>query len=357
MGIYAQHAAEYADAGVPVFPVNTREKKPAVKGWQKTTPRRSRAWAHGRLGSSDGLGIVMGKPSGITEIDVDAVGEAWIGAAVERFGETPIIIRTASGKAKLWYRHNGEGRRIRPFQGQPLDILGDGFTVAPPSWREDLAASYAFRTGGLADLANLPTIPPEALGGFTRAAEGVQTGTRNDSLWRWCMAEARHCDDVETLIDVAETWASAFPDPLSRAEVERCARSAWRYEASGRNYLGLKRPQLTRGDFIMDNLIDHPEAFALYQLFTRWHSNRPSFAIAPRAMSEAAHPPWPRRKIAEARDILLERGLIEEVRPPNKRMRKAGLYRLKAGLPETGHNHYTPLPLGGAGGEEERGSA
>ncbi|MEQ8431717.1 MAG: bifunctional DNA primase/polymerase [Roseovarius sp.] len=330
MNVFAQNACEYADRGLAAFPVDTRHKRPAVKGWQKATPGDARKWARSpKFGASDGLGIVMGQQSWVTEVDVDAVGEAWLAAAMQRFGETPISISTASGKSKLWYRHNGEPRKIRPFNGLPIDILGAGFTIAPPSWREDLGASYAFRTGSLSDIANLPTIPTGAFDvGTFQAAEGVQAGQRNQSLWRWCMAQARYCDDVAALVDAAATWVSAFPDPLSAGEIERCAKSAWSYQSTGRNYLGLKKPQLSEGDFIMDNLIEYPEAFALHQLFQRWHGNRSSFAIAPRAMSEAQSPPWPRRRIEQARDILVERGYLEEISAPTKSKRKAGLYRL-----------------------------
>ena len=118
MNVFALNACEYADRGLGAFPVDTRHKRPSVKGWQTATPLQARKWAKSaRLGSVDGLGIVMGKQSWVTEIDVDAVGEAWLAAAVQRFGETPISIITASGKSKLWYRHNGEGRMIRPFKG------------------------------------------------------------------------------------------------------------------------------------------------------------------------------------------------------------------------------------------------
>ncbi|SLN72048.1 hypothetical protein ROJ8625_03782 [Roseivivax jejudonensis] len=330
MGVFAQHAPHFADHGLATFPVDTRAKRPAVKGWQHANANKSRAWARSsRLANADGLGLVMGKPSGLVEVDVDAVGDAWLAVAVDRFGETPITIRTASGKSKLWYRHNGEGRAIRPLSNQPIDILGDGFTIAPPSRREDLGASYAFRTGGLGDIANLPTIPAAALStGSLRAAESIGKGERNNSLFRWCMAEARHCDDVETLIDAAETWCSAFPNPLGLREVEGCARSAWKYEAAGRNFLGLKKPQITNGDRIMDGLIDQPEAYALYLLFQRWHPNRQSFAIAPTAMSKAGSPPWPRRRIECARDVLLERGYLAERRSPDKSRRQCGLYSL-----------------------------
>ncbi|RMC35371.1 bifunctional DNA primase/polymerase [Paracoccus alkanivorans] len=345
MGIYAQHAPIYAAAGLPVFPVDVRNKKPAVKNWQNATPRQSRGWASSaRLAANDGLGIVMGKPSGITEIDVDAVGDAWVTAALERFGQTPVVIRTASGKAKLWYRHNGEGRHVRPFNGLPIDVLGGGFTIAPPSFREDLGASYAFRTGGIEDVCILPTIKDGALSeGFTRAPEAVQRGERNDSLWRYCMSQARHCDDVEALIDVALTWTSAFPEPLPPQEAEACARSAWGYETTGRNYLGLKKPQLTKGDKIMDDLLDAPRALVLLQMFQRWHRTRPFFAIAPRAMSEAGTPPWPRRQIEHARDVLMDRGYIVEVIPPRRGV-SAGHYRLADEMPKSAHNHNTFPP-------------
>jgi hypothetical protein len=342
IGVYAQHVADFADHGLAAFPVDTRAKRPAVKGWQKADAGRSRVWARSpKLASADGLGIVMGRPSGIVEVDVDAVGDAWLAMAVERYGETPITIRTASGKAKLWYRHNGEGRSVRPFSDMPVDILGDGFTIAPPSRRDDLGASYAFRTGCLDDVANLPTIPLGALDfGSQRAAGTVRNGERNTSLWRWCMAEARHCDDVEALIDAAATWCSTFSDPLAAKEVEGCARSAWTYEASGRNFIGLKKPQLTNGDRIMDGLIDQPEAFMLYSMFHRWHANRSSFVIAPRAMSSAGSPPWHYTRIERARDILLDRLFLEEVVAP-RRGKNPGHYKLASRRPTEGGGVYS----------------
>jgi hypothetical protein len=343
--IFATNAPEYADAGLPVFPVKTQLKKPAIRGWQDTTTSKTRSWASNeRLGAEEGLGLLMGDRSRITEIDVDAVGEGWLGIAVEQFGETPIVIRTASGKAKLWYRYNGEGRHIRPFEAQPIDVLGKGFTIAPPSWREDLSASYRFETGSIADTEKLPAIRASVRADVSCIVGSVvNQGQRNNTLWRYCMAQARHCDDLESLIDVAATWTSAFPDPLTLKEVEKCARSAWRYETQGRNFVGLRKPQIIEGHVIMDTLLDQPEAFTLYQLFLRWHSNRRLFAISPRAMSESGSPPWPRGKIERARDVLLERGFIEEVLAPNAKRRTAGRYRLVRGYPGFGNNYYTPL--------------
>lgn len=225
MGVFAEHAPAYMAAGLPVFPVNTRAKRPAVRNWQRSGIHATREWI-GRHGDADGLGLCMGERSRLVEVDVDAAGPACLAEAIERFGETPVVIRTPSDKHKLWYRHNGERRRIRPISGLPIDVLGAGFTVAPPSYRPDLARSYGFLKGSLADLDRLPPIRGGALqSGYQRAAETVREGERNNVLWRWCMVEARFCDDVDALIDAAQTWACAMPVPLDPREVEPRARS------------------------------------------------------------------------------------------------------------------------------------
>ncbi len=133
-----------------------------------------------------------------------------------------------------------------------------------------------------------------------------------------------------------------MPAPLGRAEVERTARSAWRYEIAGRNFVGLHRPQLTARHKAMDELIDEPQAYMLLQMFQCLHCNRPCFAIAPRAMSENGAPPWPRRQIARARNVLLDRGYLLEISPPDAGRGRAGRYRLKC--PDPGTITITPLP-------------
>lgn len=347
MGIFADHAGAFLDAGLAPFPINTTAKRPAVKGWQKASPGLARAWAgNPRLAGADGLGIVMGPASGLVEVDVDAAGDAWLAAAVDRFGDSPIAIQTASGKYKLWFRHNGEGRHIRPLTGLPIDVLGGGFTIAPPSVRSD-GGAYRFIRGGLDDIPRLPIIREGALDfgrqhaterGVDRIPEAVRSGERNDTLWRWTMAQARYCDDVEQLIDAAATWAGAFPDPLSSQEVEKCARSAWAYETSGRNYLGLRRPQLTEKDVAMDVLRDSPDAFYLLSLFERFHRNKAAFFIAPRPLGASLG--WRYARIETARDVLLSRGFIEELRPP-QRGKAPGSYRLNE-MHGSVHNHLTP---------------
>lgn len=349
MGVFSANALEYVAHGLAPFPVDTRAKRPLVRNWQRAGLKATAEWA-ARFVDADGLGIVCGPRSGITEVDVDLVGNAALAAAIERFGETLIIIRTASGKSKLWYRHQGENRRTRVPGDLPIDILGAGLTIAPPSYRPDLNANYRFIVGGLADLDRLPPIKagalemPYAYAG--RPASAIAKGERNLMLWRFCMMDSRQCDDIEALIDRAETFAAQMPVPLDRREVERVARSAWSYEAGRRNFLGMRRPQVTARDAEMDRLMDAPDAFLLLDLFRRFHSHRNSFAIAPSAMSAARIPPWSRERIERARAILIERGFLQEITAPNKGRARAGKYRLAPKMSDSGNNHLHPLSLG-----------
>jgi hypothetical protein len=157
------------------------------------------------------------------------------------------------------------------------------------------------------------------------------------------MSEVRSCDNVEALIDCAQTIVAQMPDPLGTAEVERTARSAWRYEVNGRNFFGLKRPQVTKKDAIMDELSDQPEAYYLLELFQRWHGGR-TFAIAPTAMSRAGNPPWHYSRITRAREVLIQRGFLEVVSPPDRGRKNAGRYRLTDKIADSVNDHYTPAP-------------
>lgn len=126
IGVYGLNAPEYGAEGPGPFPVRTRERKPAVRNWQKPSNQSMSVWSD-KFSNAHGLGTNMGTQSALAQVNVDAVGQVHIAAAVERFGETPVGIQTASGKAKLWYRHNGEQRMIRPFAGLPVDVLGGWF--------------------------------------------------------------------------------------------------------------------------------------------------------------------------------------------------------------------------------------
>ena len=110
-----------------------------------------------------------------------------------------------------------------PIRSVPIDILGDGFVVAPPSIGEK--GPYEIIQGSLADLPALPTLknPPARAGlrpaGPERRQDSVvrASATRRSGATAW--VEAHSCDDFDALLDVARTANADFMPPLADAEV------------------------------------------------------------------------------------------------------------------------------------------
>ena len=114
----------YAEHGIATFPV-TAEKKPAVGGYLHTGLKGSQALA-AKFGNAPALGFVTDDRNGITVLDVDTPDERVLVRALDQHGHTPLIARTGSGKYHAYYRYNGERRRIRPWPGREIDLLGTG---------------------------------------------------------------------------------------------------------------------------------------------------------------------------------------------------------------------------------------
>ena len=130
-GIFSAWQPAYAAHGIPTFPV-TAEKKPATRGYLRTGLRGSTELAR-KFPHADAFGFACGPRSKVTLLDVDSADERALADALSIYGRTPLISRTASGGYHAWFRYNGEGRLIRPAPDKPLDILGGGVAVAPPS--------------------------------------------------------------------------------------------------------------------------------------------------------------------------------------------------------------------------------
>ena len=239
MGVFQQWQPIYAAHNVPTFPVRGDTKRPAVKGYLKVGPQVSERFAD-KFSAYDAFGFAL-KRAGITVLDVDTPDERVLADALDRHGQTPLVIRTGSGNWQAYYRNRGEGRRIRPWSGKPIDVLGDGFTIAPPS--KGALGWYAFVQGTLDDLDRLPSIkglavPSEAPAATPNKPEriAIAKGQRNRELLRFCMTEARSCASLDELLDraaaFAETALSPVPEPVTAEEIKRTAMSAWGYEES-----------------------------------------------------------------------------------------------------------------------------
>lgn len=314
--IFAEWQPRYAEAGIPTFPV--RDKKPAVRHYLRTGLIGSRQLAT-KFGDAPALGFSC-KRAGLTILDVDTPDERVLADALAQYGNSPVIVRSGSGNFQAWFRHNGEGRKIRPDRSKPIDILGGGYVVAPPS--HGGKGAYAFIAGSLADLPSLPTIRlPQAFAAPAASTKPsstlVDVGQRNVGLWRTCMRYAKSCATFDDLLFFAqranaEMLTIALPD----AEVCSIAQSAWQMQCQGKNRFGAEMVVgVTASQF--GKIADPHALMLLMVLRQRWRDGE-AFHVA-NAMAEAMPGNgWPRKRFASARLTLEKAGLLIMVRPPIK---------------------------------------
>ena len=319
-------------------------------------------WRHVKAAHADGLarwakrwptaniGLVCG-PSNLTVIDVD--DPALVDEAERRFGSTPLIDRSPRGGGHLFYRANGEPTRAK-IDGLPIDVRGPGgFLVIPPSVGPN-GNVYAFVRGGLADLEHLPHITPGSLPAkgtvlLSLRNDAICPGTRNNSLWRLCMVEARTCatrDELEARALILNE--SHCNPPLDHREAVKVVNSAWRYQITGQNFIGGERRvfmEITE----LERLAGCPDAVLMLLKLREAHllSAEP-FAVSPKGMSAArVLARWDARRIRRARNHLLNERLLVQVRAGGRGKHDPSLYVLK-GTELLPNITYTLNPLSAA---------
>jgi len=244
-GLFEHWQAEYAARRVATFPVG-RDKNPSVRGYLRVGSKASEQLAI-RFPDATGIGLACARNK-ITVLDVDTSDERVLAGGLSRFGDTPFIVRSGSGNFQAWYRRNGEGRHIRPDPAVPVDILGDGFVVAPPSQAAN--GTYRIIQGSLDDLPGLPTMrrDPANRSQSERLVTGNLTsepfvgmregdGRNNAMLTRGCrMALSAETKDI--LLAMMMEANAQFAEPLPIDEVRKIACSIWRYKTEGRLMIG-----------------------------------------------------------------------------------------------------------------------
>ena len=229
--------------------------------------------------------------------------------AQSRHGRSPFIVRTAFGKWHAYYRFNGERRRIKPDPNVPIDILGAGFVVAPPS--RGGGGYYEIVQGSLDDLHNLPILRglPSQPDQPAQRNEPVYEGRRNDELLRACREHATQCHDEHQLAEFAMIWnrENCVP-PDDPAIVMKTVASVWKFVQSGR---ALKaREQRIEALFLRS-----PDATALLHLLIARYRPGVQFELT---NTYAATIKWDRKRFARARAVLIEDGHIDQLRAAYK---------------------------------------
>jgi hypothetical protein len=277
-----------------------------------------------KFADADAFGFQCGPRSRITLLDIDSNDEGKIADAVKIFGQSPALWQTGSGNYAMPFRYNGEGRRIRPIADLPIDVLGAGFAVAPPS--AGARNRYRFLEGKLTSFCKLPALRlPKSL---TAANEnGIQKGTRSNWLFRRLLREARYCEDFDSLLDVARTQNMDCTPQLSDAEVVSITRSVWQYEIDGNNWVGRKARASTDRDEIL-SLSRFPPGVHLLMLLRVSHTKPGDcFAIDQIKTAELLH--WDRTTVRSAIRFLLGSGHLKRIYWGGKGKNDPHLYELR----------------------------
>lgn len=327
MGIFAEYQPRYASHNIPTFPLSFAdgEKKPAVTNFARFGLKAS-AQLPLKFGEADAFAFMAGKRSGVTVIDIDSPDdEDLLREVLARYGDTPMITRTGSGGFHLYYRHAGEERKIRFDPQVPVDQLGGGVVAAPPS--KGSKGTYQLIRGTLADLDRLPFInQPKAANCDRAVRQLVQAGGRNKALLSYLRGEARHVDDLQTLIDVAQTYADQHLDrtsdhPFTDDEVRNVAKCVFdwtqRKIGEGQYFVGTGRYVIEGHDRLKQAMALGPYAFTLFMHLKVRCGGLASFQIANDMRHDMPDGAWPRRKMQDARQSLIDAGIIKEKHRPS----------------------------------------
>ena len=307
----------YASKQIATFPIHP-DKKPAIRGWHKVGLRGSRELA-AKFTDANAFGFLTGKRSGVTIVDIDTTDERVTADSMARHGDPIIITRTASGKRHLLYRYAGERRRIRPWPGLDIDVLGDGgFAVAPPSILE--RGSYEIIQGHFDDLDRLR--PAKSLDDLKRERPDlnivtggkVEEGHRNTNLWRTCMTQAKRCNTFDDLLSFARSYNEDNMAPhLSDSEVIAIANSAWRYEEAGMNSFGGPRTLAVPEERVFQALCTAragSDALMLYLHLQGQHFWRNEFILS-QAYAKTLR--WTFPRFRKARDTLVKANVLKVI--------------------------------------------
>jgi hypothetical protein len=305
-GLFSKWQPQYAAHKVATFPVviEEEERKPAITNYGKVgLPASAKLASKQKFANVNAFGFMTGARSRITVLDVDTKDERILANALDRHGQTPLVVRSGSGKFHAYYRHAGERRSIRPWKGLPIDVIGGGVIVAPPS--KSVQGQYEIIQGSLDDIERLPVMRDLA---FPRP-EGARDGERSKKLFEHLMRAAHHVDSFDDLLDVGRTFGDNCEPPMEDARVISTTQSAWGYTQRGQNRFGQHGAWFPLDE--INRLVDEVDACHLLA-FLRAHQGPDSTFMCANGLAEKFG--WHRIRLANARRRLIELGYLNVLR-------------------------------------------
>ncbi|WP_287376847.1 primase C-terminal domain-containing protein [Mesorhizobium sp.] len=255
--------------------------------------------------------------AGMLVVDVDCDTPEAREFVRENFGESSVQVRTSRGRHHF-YRFAGKKPQSIRLPGISIDFKAGAneHVVSAGSIRRD-GARYVPAVGRLESVAALPDFIDRRPKLAQVPADKIAAGRRNDELFARALEYARTVENYDQLLaDLLQmrTIQLEAPSDFSDSEVEKIAKSVWRYRLENNLWQGRSSAVKIRRD-IMDRLLrrDHGcDAFTLYTVLQSNHGHIPGrqFPIVPDAMRSAGLIPLCRNHTIRARDILIDEGLL-----------------------------------------------
>jgi hypothetical protein len=344
-GIFATAQPEYAALRIATFPFDATEavkRGPLVSHYNRMGLRASQQMAI-RFPDAPGLAAMAGARNKFTVIDIDergAAGERMLADVQRQFGDAKVVARTGSGGFHAYYRHNGESRKIRADPRKPIDLIGGGPIVLPPT--RGFRGNYEIIHGKIEDLAALEPIRAKSSSSLAETdldLRSARDGGRDKKFWGHVARQAHLVRSLDELIAVASEMNELMAEPWSDTEVDseivkRC-KYWWDKTQKGENWFGIGRYVRTDHKLIDDLMMSDPDAFQLLIFLQRNHWGR-DFALAnetaqllPLNGSKRGQVGWDRERFAGARQRLIKYGHLLVVKPPRFRPPEAMVCRLR----------------------------
>lgn len=377
MGAFAEAFRTFAVQGIPVIPTRPDvPSMPMVRHPAQFRVSTCRKLTENPRFNDANAGLWTGRTSGLTIVDIDSTDPAHLAEVIHIFGDTRLKISTPSGGVHLYYGHKGEKRRTRIFgKALPVDILGSGLAVAPPSIRpatgKKAAGVYQVIEGDLTALAGLPCIRAGALppqekpdAGSPREARidlrGMREGDgRDNALFNFARHAAARTETEQELVAAVLAENAKMVEPLTTTIAMQKVAQAWKYKMHGKLIVAGDRAAVMELHTI--NICQgRPGSFMLLAYLRSHHPAAHEFAIVPEAiaLSIGLSP----NTIRKDRDWLVAAGLLILIRRGGGRDATGGgipsVYRLSKDQAGTLQNlrgielnTLSPLPRSNSTGE------
>jgi hypothetical protein len=337
-GIFAIAQPKYAALGIATFPLRSDDRKrPAVGNYNRMGLRASHQLVM-KWGGAEGLACMAGARNRLTVVDVDArgaEGERLLADIQSEVGPSRFIVRTGGGGFHAYYKHNGEGRKIRLDPRRPIDLLGGGQIVLPPSMGSK--ARYEIIEGKIDDLAGLTAIrsslsiyPHDIMSPAEVSAQVAPEpfadmgahSCRNNALFNELCKEARRLPPMlDAFINRARELDNTFGEPMVDSRVINTAKSVFGYVETGQLRTGEHGAWFKR--LQAQELARDPYLFALIAWLKAENGPSAKFLVAD-GLCKPEYLDWPRERLQQARRRAVADGWIVQIRKPVRRV--AALY-------------------------------